>query len=90
MAENAKRKEVQPLKLPLSFVNSAAVCALHITFGQAEADLCFSMNESAFPVQCGCPQTCKAEGMFGPLEEGFSMLKLSELVVNQSNIPCTL
>ncbi len=26
MAENAKREEVQPLKLPLSFVNSAAVC----------------------------------------------------------------
>ncbi len=36
-----KEKEEQPLKLLLlSFVCSAAICALHITYGQTDVDLC--------------------------------------------------
>ncbi len=46
-----RRKEEQPLKLLLlSFVYSAAICTLHIVFGQTSADLCFNMNETSFPL----------------------------------------
>ncbi len=42
VAKNDKRKEVQPLNLPLlSVVHSAAICALYITYGRTGMDLCF-------------------------------------------------
>ncbi len=52
MSKKDKQKEVQPLKqLLLSLVYSAAVCALCITYGQTGMDLCFSVNETTFPVR---------------------------------------
>ncbi len=45
-----KMMKVQPLKLLLSLVYSAAICALHITCGQTGVELCFSGKETAFPV----------------------------------------
>ncbi len=51
LAKKRSKKRLVATKTSVIFCYSAAICALHILYGQTGADICFSMNETVFPVR---------------------------------------
>ncbi len=73
LVKNDKRKEVQPLEILLSFVYSAAICALHVNYGQTGADLCLVWMNPLAQSTWAPPMVHEIANKSGPSQTRFTL-----------------